>query len=109
MLRNYEPQDIILDDSQHEMCEVLTTMDNSEHTELESVFAEADTCGVGTNMRKIWENDKRNLKRQFQSDQLTLGNGRYYLVQVHVSLVHNAESGSWGNRWSPITIRIDRC
>ena len=55
-------------------------MDNSEHTELESVFAEADTYGVGTNMRKIWENDKCNVKRQFQSDQLTLGNCRYYLV-----------------------------
>ena len=74
-LRKYEPQDVVLDDSQHdEMCQVVSALESHGRSELEGVFAEADAHGVGTDIRKTWENDKHNLKMQFQSDQLTLGN-----------------------------------
>ena len=74
-LKKCEPKDLVLDDSQHdEMCQVLSALENDGHRELEGIFAEADVHGVGTNVRKTWENDKRHLQKQFQSDQLTQGN-----------------------------------
>ena len=58
-LKKYEPQDLLLDDSQHdEMCWVLSALENDGHSELDGIFAEADAHGVGTNVRKTWENDK---------------------------------------------------
>ena len=77
-LNKYEPQDVILDDSQHdEMCQVMSALENGGRSELDGVFAEADAHGVGTNIRKVWENDKRDLKKQFQSDQLTQGTNSF--------------------------------
>ena len=71
-LRKYEPQDVVLDDSQHdEMCQVVSALESHGHGELGDVFAEADAHGVGTDIQKTWKNDKHNLKKQFQSDQLT--------------------------------------
>ena len=83
-LKKYEPQDIILDDCQHdEMCQVLSTLENDGHSELDSVFAEADAHGVGTNVHKTWKNDKHHFQKQFQSDQLIQGTIRhYYFAQL---------------------------
>ena len=51
----------------------MSTLETGGRSELEGVFAEADAHGVGTSMRKTWESDKRDHKKQFQSDQLTQG------------------------------------
>lgn len=92
------------------MCEVVSALEDSGRSELESVFSEADAHGVGASVRKTWENDKRNLKEQFQFDQLTLGNGSNIDIVWCRCMYHwfNTETGNRGNRWSPITIHIGR-
>ena len=42
-LRNYEPQDVVLDDSHHDkMCQVVSALESHGCSKLEGVFAEAD-------------------------------------------------------------------
>ena len=48
VLKKYEPQDVILDDSQHdEMYQIMSTLETGGRNELDGVFAEADAHGVG--------------------------------------------------------------
>ena len=72
-LKKYEPQDLILDDFQHnEMGQVFfwSVLENSGRSDLHGFFTEHS---VGRNVCKTWENYKRHLQKQFQCDQLTQG------------------------------------
>ena len=87
VLKKYEPQDVILDDSQHdEMCQIMSTLETGGRSELDGVFAEADAHGVGASIRKTWESDKRDLKKQFQSDQLIQGANSFIHLIMHTCM-----------------------
>jgi hypothetical protein len=52
------------------MANVMTTIENQCLDELENLFHEGESHGVGTRMREIWNGDKRAMRDQFMKDQM---------------------------------------
>ena len=76
IMRKYAPDDIFLDDIQHEeMTKVQEVLEDVAGSELEALFDEGDQTGsqVGTTLRQIWEDDKRGKHEastaEFKQDQ----------------------------------------
>lgn len=70
------------------MCRITEIVEEAEKDELDKLFAEGDTHGVGKVLRNAWNTDLRKQQRQFMNDQTT------------------NSSGNKSNKWSMITIRI---
>ena len=62
-LANYRHMEVTLDDEQSdEMVEIMDKIDTVGKKTLEEIFMEAESSGVGSSVRGIWEDDKRNMK-----------------------------------------------
>ena len=62
VIKKYAPDELVLDDLQHqEMVEVQSLVEEVGGSELEALFVEGDQKGshVGTTLRQIWDDDKR--------------------------------------------------
>lgn len=70
LLSKYNSADVTLTEDQHDqMCDVVAKISEMGSESLETVFAEGDKQGVGRAIRAIWQNDLRNVKKEFDSDQ----------------------------------------
>ena len=72
-LKKYEYTDLILSDEQHEqMCEIMQKIDEYGSEDLADLLStrDEDTREV---IKGLWENDKRNVQREFQRDQRANG------------------------------------
>ena len=79
----YLVADIELADEQYEdMCRITEIVEEAEKDELDKLFAEGDTHGVGKVLRNVWNTDLRKQQRQFMNDQTT-----NVTFQVKTSLV----------------------
>lgn len=62
-LEKYRHMEVTLDDDQSDqMVEIMDKVDTVGKKTLEEIFMEAESCGVGSSVRGIWEDDKRNVK-----------------------------------------------
>lgn len=69
-LTKYERTEVTLADEQHEeMCAIVDKVEEIDKAELEKIFAEGDSHGVGTQIREVWMSDKRQQLAQFKADQ----------------------------------------
>ena len=50
------------------MCNVTEATEESKNDELDRVFAEGDTHGVGDVLRNVWHTDLRKQKKHFMAD-----------------------------------------
>ena len=98
--------DLDLSDEQHfDMCNVTEATEESGNDELDRVFAEGDTHGVGDVLRNVWHTDLRKQKSTLWQIKLIMISG--LCVGIHTSFVIRATvSGKRSNKWSMITIRI---
>lgn len=70
LLKKCSNMDVTLDDNQHEqMCEVIEQINKVGTDKLDALFAEGDKHGVGHAIKTLWENDVKNLKTEFDTDQ----------------------------------------
>jgi len=59
-LAKYEKTEVTLADEQHEeMSTIVNQIEERGKDELEKIFAEGDTHGVGVQVREVWITDKR--------------------------------------------------
>jgi len=73
-LAKYNRTEVTLTDEQHEeMCAVLNIAEEVDNSELEKIFAEGDSYGVGKEIREVWMTDKRQQVAQFKADQAKNG------------------------------------
>ena len=80
-LKHYEHVEVPLDDHQDvEMANVMTAIENQCADELEQLFLEGESHGVGMRMREIWNGDKRALSDQFMKDQMINSEFLLYLI-----------------------------
>ena len=82
MLKQYVPDEVVLDDLQHqEMCQIHSSIEEITGDELESLFVEGEQGHVGFTLHQVWESDKRAQHvasvRSFQKDQETVSVSRY--------------------------------
>ena len=69
-LAKYENTEVTLADEQHEeMSTLVNKIEEVGKAELEKIFAEGDSHGVGTQVREVWMTDKRQQLSQFKADQ----------------------------------------
>ena len=104
-LAKYRDNEVTLNEEQHnEMCAIV---EGTENEDLEKLFKEGNEHGVGKQMKEIWFTDKKRQAQQFTNDQA--GNGKYHCGLIN-NLIHYllAATGSRGNRWSLITIRMGK-
>ena len=79
-LRRYENTEVTLADDQHDdMCNVVKTIEEVGKNDLDKVFAEGDSHGVGDKIREVWLTDKRQQSKQFHTDQAKNGKCIYNL------------------------------
>ena len=73
-LAKYENAEITLADEQHtQMCDVMNAIDGEATDELQKIFEEGESHGVGSKLKEIWTTDRRQRIEQFQQDQARNG------------------------------------
>ena len=76
-LAKYENTEITLADEQHtQMCDVMNAIDGEAVDDLQKIFEEGESHGVGSKLKEIWTTDRRQRIQQFQQDQAR--NGKPY-------------------------------
>ena len=97
----------MLNEEQHtEMCSIV---ERTENDDLEKLFKEGNEHGVGELMKEIWFTDKKRQTQQFANDQAANGKVCCCLLSIFVIILgFLAATGSRGNRWSLITIRMGK-
>jgi len=105
-LAKYEKTEVTLSDDQHEeMSAIVNEIEEKSRDELEKIFAEGDTHGVGTQVREVWITDKRQQLDQFRADQQrnseSVFKQKHDIIQISFSV-----SGKRSNQWSMVTIRM---
>ena len=66
-LIKYESTDITLADEQHEdMCTLTNKINDVGNEDLQRIFTEGDSYGVGDKVREIWETDSNNRLNNLQ-------------------------------------------
>ena len=76
-LAKYENTEITLADEQHmQMCDVMNAIDYEAVDDLQKIFEEGESHGVGSKLKEIWTTDRRQRIQQFQQDQAR--NGKQY-------------------------------
>ena len=108
-LTKYEKTEVTLADEQHEeMCAIMNKVEEVDKAELEKIFAEGDSHGVGTQIREVWMTDRRQQLAQFRADQDR--NGEYLRARQNTLYTNNLNctlaTGKQSNQWSMVTIRI---
>ena len=84
-LSKYEKMEISLADDQHdEMCTLIDKISDGTNEDLELVFAEGDSYGVGDKLREVWKTDRRQQMRDFFKDQER--NGKYNKICIKILL-----------------------
>ena len=79
-LANYRHMEVTLDDEQsNEMVEIMDKIDTVGKKTLEEIFMEAESSGVGSSVRGIWEDDKRNMK-DLKTDQERYS--KYFYIMI---------------------------
>ena len=81
-LNKYEKTEVTLTDQQHEeMHAIVNKVEEVENAELEKIFAEGDSHGVGKQMREVWTTDKWQQAAQFKADQESKQNAKNKIRQ----------------------------
>ena len=79
-LAKYRHMEVTLDDDQNdEMVEIMDKIDTIGEKTLEEIFMEAESSGIGSSVRGIWEDDKRNMK-DLKTDQKRNSKCFYYEI-----------------------------
>lgn len=106
-LARYKENEVMLNEEQHtEMCSIV---ERTENDDLEKLFKEGNEHGVGELMKEIWFTDKKRQTQQFANDQAANGKVCCCLLSIFVIILgFLAATGSRGNRWSLITIRMGK-
>ena len=69
-LAKYENTEITLADEQHtQMYDVMNAIDGEAVDDLQKIFEEGESHGVGGKLKEIWTTDRRQRIQQFQQDQ----------------------------------------
>ena len=100
-LAKFKESEVTLDEEQYtEMCSIV---ERTENDDLEKLLREGNEHGVGELIKEIWFTDRKRQTQQLANDQATNG-------EVHCCLlsIFDIFLGSRGNRWSFITIRMDK-
>ena len=85
------------------MCSIV---ERTKNDDLEKLFKEGNEHGVWELMKEIWFTDKKRQTQQFANDQVA--NGEVYCCLLSVFNIFLVATGSRGNRWSLITIRMGK-
>ena len=108
-LTKYENTEVTLSDEQHEeMSTIVNKIEEVGKAELEKIFVEGDSHGVGTQVREVWMTDNRQQLSQFKADQeknCELQN-RYSKFSIFKCVF--LATGKRSNQWSMVTIRMGR-
>ena len=56
-----------------QMCDVMNAIDGEATDELQKIFEERESHGVGSKLKEIWTTDRRQRIEQFQQDQARNG------------------------------------
>ena len=84
-LARYENTVITLTDEQHtQMCDVMNAIDGEAVDDLQKIFKEGESHGVGSKFKEIWITDRRQNTQQFQQDQAR--NGKQYSQELIFAL-----------------------
>ena len=80
----YENTEILtLADEQHtQMCGVMDAIDDAAIDDLQKIFEEGESHGVGSKLKEIWVTDKRQNVQQFWQDQAR--NGKQYSQELMI-------------------------
>ena len=111
------------------MCDVMNAIDGGAVDDLQKIFEEGASHGVGSKLKEIWTTDRRQNMQQFQQDQTRNGKshcleqthnylhyGPYAVyslqnqVRLHsiTSLFLYTVTGKRSNQWNMITIRMGK-
>ena len=84
LLKKYAPPDVVLDDEQHqEMAMAVQKIEELANGELQQLFQEVGVHGAGNDIQRAWEEDKKKIQIQFNSDQQRTGIIHYYTMHTH--------------------------
>ena len=73
-LAQYEKTEITMSEEQHtQMCDVMDVVDQVAVDNLQHIFEEGETHGVGNKLKEIWTMDKRQQLESYQKDQAKNG------------------------------------
>ena len=68
-LARYENTEITLSEEQHtEMCDIMDAVDRVGADDLQRIFEEGESHGIGNKLKEIWTMDKRQQLESFQKD-----------------------------------------
>ena len=84
-LAKYENTEITQADEQHmQMCDVVNAIDSEAIDDLQKIFEEGESHGVGSKLKEIWTKNRRQRIEQFQQDQAR--NGKQYSKELIILL-----------------------
>ena len=61
------------------MCTLMNQIDDVGNEELQRIFREGDSYGVGDKMREVWKTDRKQQIKLFAEDQSR--NGKIYIMR----------------------------
>ena len=105
-LAKYRHMEVTLDDDQSdELVEIMDKIEEVGKTTLDEIYLEAESSGVGSSIRGIWEEDKRNMKnlKKDQEQNSKISGSVITIIIVQFILTATAKKG---NRWNMVTIRL---
>ena len=71
-LQKYSHMEVTLDDKQHEeLSKLMEAIEEHGEKDVETILQDADSHGVGSTIREIWDLDKQRMKEEFNHDQKT--------------------------------------
>ena len=85
-LAKYENTEVTLADEQHEEMSAITDkIEEVGQDELEKIFVEGDSHGMGKEVREVWMTDKRQQLNQFIADQ-----AKMVSYQIDIRMKHGS-------------------